>query len=150
MAKQIQFRPEGFHTVNPYLAVKGAAQLLDFLAKAFGAEEVGERFKGPDGAIMHAVVRIGDSMVEVSDTPGEPMLASLHMYVEDTDSAYRRAMEAGGISLREPMTTFYGDRSAAVKDPGGNSWWIACHVEDVSKDEMVRRMKAQSKEGHGA
>ncbi len=149
MAKKNSFRPEGFHTVNPYLIVNGAAQLLDFLTKAFGAEQVGERFKGPDGAIMHAAVRIGDSMVEVSDAPGEPMPAALHMYVEDTDAAYRRAMEAGGTSLRQPMTTFYGDRSAGVKDPGGNSWWIACHVEDVSQEEMVRRMKAQSKEGHG-
>ena len=149
MPKQIQFRPEGFHTVNPYLAVNGAAQVLDFLIKAFGAVEVGERFIGPDGAIMHAAVRIGDSMVEVSDAPGEPMPAALHMYVEDTDAAYRRAMEAGGTSLREPMTTFYGDRTAGVKDPGGNSWWIACHVEDVSQEELVRRMKAQSKEGHG-
>jgi len=77
------------------------------------------------------------------------MPAALHMYVEDTDAAYRRAMEAGGTSLREPMTTFYGDRTAGVKDPGGNSWWIGCHVEDVSQEEMVRRMKAQSKEGHG-
>ena len=149
MAKKIQSRPAGFHTVNPYLAVKGAAQLLDFLTKAFGAEEVGERFKGSDGAIMHAAVRIGDSMVEVSDAPGQPMPAALHLYVEDTDAAYRRAMEAGGTSLREPMTTFYGDRSAGVKDPGGNSWWIACHVEDVSPEELVRRMNAQSKEGHG-
>ncbi|PYV82757.1 MAG: glyoxalase [Acidobacteria bacterium] len=149
MTKKIQFRPEGFQTVNPYLAVNGAAQVLDFLIKAFGAVEVGARFKGPDGAIMHAALRIGDSMVEVSDAPGEPMPAALHMYVEDTDAAYRRAMEAGGTSLREPMTTFYGDRSAGVKDPGGNSWWIACHVEDVSQEEMVRRMKAQSKEGHG-
>lgn len=148
MAKPIQSRPDGFHTVNPYLAVEGAAQLLDFLAKAFGAEDVGQRFKSPDGAIMHAVVRIGDSMVEVSDAPAEPMLAALHLYVEDTDASYRRAIEAGGISLREPMTTFYGDRSAAVKDPGGNSWWIACHVEDVSPEEMLRRMKTQSKEGH--
>ena len=147
MPKQIQFRPEGFHTVNPYLAVNGAAQVLDFLIKAFGAVEVGERFIGPDGAIMHAAVRIGDSMVEVSDAPGEPMPAALHMYVEDTDAAYRRAMEAGGTSLREPMTTFYGDRTAGVKDPGGNSWWIACHVEDVSQEELFRRMKAQSKEG---
>jgi len=149
MTKKIQFRPEGFLTVNPYLAVNGAAQVLDFLIKAFGAVEVGERLKGPDGAIMHAAVRIGDSMVEVSDAPGEPMPAALHMYVQDTDAAYRRAMEAGGTSLRQPMTTFYGDRSAGVKDPGGNSWWIACHVEDVSQEELVRRMNAQSKEGHG-
>ena len=145
MAKKTQFRPQGFHTVNPYLVVNGAAQLLAFLTKAFGAEEVGERFKGPDGAIMHAAVRIGDSMVEVSDAPVKPMPAALHLYVEDTDATYRRALEAGGTSLREPMTTFYGDRSAGVTDPGGNSWWIACHVEDVSQEELVRRMKAQSK-----
>jgi uncharacterized glyoxalase superfamily protein PhnB len=148
MTTATQSRPEGFHTVNPYLAVKGAAQLLDFLAKAFAAEEVGERFKGPNGAIMHAVVRIGDSMIEVSDAPGEPMPAALHLYVEDTDDTYRRAMAAGGVSLREPMTTFYGDRSAGVKDPGGNSWWIACHIEDVSPEELARRIKAQ--ENHDA
>ena len=149
MAKTIQSRPEGFHTVTPYLAVKGAAQLLDFLVKAFGAQPVGERFKAPDGSIMHSVVRIGDSMIEVSDTPNPPASASLHFYVEDPDATYRRAMDAGAVSLREPMTTFYGDRSAGVKDPGGNSWWIACHVEDVSPEEMVRRMKAQAKSSHG-
>src|SRR2546428_13850902 len=109
MTKKIQFRPEGFHTVNPYLAVNGAAQLLDFLIKAFGAVEVGERFNGPDGAIMHEAVRIGDWMVEVSDAPGEPMPPALHMYVEETDAAYRRAMEAVGPSLSKPITTFYGD-----------------------------------------
>jgi uncharacterized glyoxalase superfamily protein PhnB len=144
MGKKAQYRPDGFHTVNPYLAVKGATRLLDFLALAFGAEEIGERFRGPDGAIMHAAVRIGDSMIEVSDAPGEVTLAALHMYVEDTDAAYRRAIGAGGTSLREPMTTFYGDRSAGVKDPSGNSWWLACHVEDVSQEEMVRRMQAPS------
>src|SRR2546422_9024591 len=133
MTKKIQFRPEGFNTVNPYLAVNGADQVLDFLIKAFGAVEVGERFKGPDGAIMHAAVRIGDSMVEVSDAPGEPMPAALHMYVEDTDAAYRRAIEAGGTSLRQPMTTFYGDRTAGVQDPGAHGWWMACPVETCSQ-----------------
>ena len=102
------------------------------------------RVKGADGKIMHAAVRIGDSMVEVGDAPAEPMAAALHICVADTDAAYRRAMEAGGTSLREPMTAFYGDRVAGVKDPCGNSWWLACHVEDVSPDEMVRRMKAAS------
>ena len=140
MAQKPSFKPDGFHTVNPYLAVKGASQLLDFLIEAFGAEEVGERFKGPDGSIMHAVVRIGDSMIEVSDSPDHPTSAALHMYVEDTDACYRRAVDAGAESLREPMTTFYGERSAGVRDPSGNSWWIACHVEDVSPDEMARRM----------
>jgi len=93
---------------------------------------------------MHSAVRIGDSMVEVGDTPAEPMPANLHMYVDDVDAMYRRAMAAGGVSVREPSTTFYGDRSAGVKDPGGNSWWLACHVEDVSTEEIIRRAKAQS------
>jgi PhnB protein len=81
MANKTQSKPEGFHTVNPYLVVHGAAQLLDFMEKAFGAEKVGERFKGPDGSIMHSAVRIGDSMIEVSDAPVEPTQAMLHMYV---------------------------------------------------------------------
>lgn len=149
MTQRVQFRPEGFHTVNPYLVVNGAARLLDFMARAFGAAVIGEPFKGPDGTIMHAVVRIGDSVAEVSDAPAEPTHAALHMYVEDTDAAYRRAMEAGGTSLREPATTVYGDRSAGVKDPAGNSWWIACHVEDVSREEMIKRLTAQSKDGQG-
>ena len=144
MAEEVQFRPDGFHTVNPYLMVDGAAALLDFLIDAFDAEQVGEPFEGPDGRIMHAAVRIGDSMVEVSDSPGEPMAVALHVYVEDTDAAYRRAIEAGGITLREPVTTFYGDRTAGVRDPCGNSWWLACHVEDLSDEEMIKRMKAHA------
>jgi uncharacterized glyoxalase superfamily protein PhnB len=143
MTKPVQFRPEGFHTVNPYLLVEGADRVLDFLIAAFGAVPVGERFRGPDGKVMHAAVRIGDSMVEVSDAPGEAMPGSLHMYIEDTDATYRRAMAAGGKALREPLTTFYGDRSAAIVDPGGNSWWIATHIEDVSDEEVARRMNAK-------
>jgi PhnB protein len=144
MANTVQKRPEGFHTVNPYLVVKGAENVLEFLIKAFGAQEVGERFKSPDGKIMHSAVRIGDSMVEVGDAPAESMPMNLHMYVDDVDTTYRRALAAGGISVREPETTFYGDRSAGVKDPGANSWWLACHVEDVSADEIIRRAQAQS------
>lgn len=147
MASTDGFKPEGFHTVNPYLAVRGASQLLDFLIGAFGAEDVGERFKAPSGSIMHAVVRIGDSMIEVSDAPDQPTTAALHMYVEDTDACYRRAIEAGGESLREPVTTFYGERSAGVRDPCGNSWWIGCRVEDVSPEEAGRRMADDAKGG---
>jgi len=144
MANPIQKRPEGFHTVNPYLVVNRAAEVLEFLAKAFDAKEVGERFKGRDDKIMHAAVQIGDSIVEVSDAPAEPMPTNLHMYVDDVDGMYRRAIAVGGVSVREPMTTFYGDRSAGVKDAGGNSWWLACHVEDVSTEEISRRAKAHS------
>jgi len=128
MANPTQKRPAGFHTVNPYLVVTGAAEVIDFLIAAFDAKEVGERYKSPEGRIMHAVVQIGDSMVEIGDTPAEPMPMNLHIYVDDVDSMYRRAMGAGGVSVREPTTTFYGERSAGVKDPGGNNWWLACPV----------------------
>ena len=147
MANPIQKRPEGFHTVNPYLVVNGAAKVIEFLITAFDAKEVGERFKSPDGKIMHSAVRIGDSMVELGDSPAEPMPMNLHMYVDDVDGMYLRAIRAGGVSIREPMTTFYGERSAGVKDPGGNNWWLACHVEDVSAEEISRRAKLHSEKG---
>ena len=123
MANPVQKRPEGFHTVNPYLVIDGAAKVIEFLKQAFG-------------------VRIGDSMVEIGDSP-EPMPINLHVYVDDVDSLYRRAIAVGGLSVREPETTFYGDRSAGVKDPGGNNWWLACHVEDVSNEEIMRRATQQ-------
>ena len=143
MANPIPKRPEGFHTVNPYLVVNGAAEVIEFLRQAFEAKEVGERFKAPDGKIMHAAVQIGDSIVELGDA-AEPMPMNLHMYVDDVDSMYRRAIAAGAVSVREPTTTFYGDRSAGVKDPGGNNWWLACQVEDVSSEELMRRARAHS------
>jgi uncharacterized glyoxalase superfamily protein PhnB len=136
--------PAGHHTVTPYLLVSDAARLIDFLVRAFGAIEVGKH-AGPDGRVMHAEVRIGDSLVMLSDAGGEwkPMPCVLHLYVRDTDAFYGKAMEAGATSLREPADQFYGDRSAGVQDPEGNQWWIATHVEDVSEAEMARRMKEQ-------
>jgi PhnB protein len=142
MANPVQKRPEGFHTVNPYLVVNGAAKVMEFLKQAFDAKDVGEAFKAPDGKIMHATLQLGDSMVEIGDS-NEPMPMNLHMYVDDVDGLYRRAITAGGTSVREPETTFYGDRSAGVKDPGGNNWWLACHVEDVSPEEIRRRAKSR-------
>ena len=142
MANPIKKRPDGFHTVNPYLVVSGAEKVLAFLVEAFDAKQVGEAFKAPDGKIAHATVRIGDSMIEMGDGP-EPMPMNLHMYVDDVDGMYRRAIAAGAESIRDPETTFYGERSAGLKDPGGNRWWLACHVEDVSNEEIMRRAKAQ-------
>ena len=140
MANPVQKRPEGFHTVNPYLVVNGAAKVMEFLKQAFNAKDVGEAFK--NSKIMHATLQLGDSMVEIGDS-NEPMQMNLHMYVDDVDGLYRRAIAAGGTSVREPETTFYGDRSAGVKDPGGNNWWLACHVEDVSPEEIMRRAKSR-------
>ena len=137
--------PEGYHTVCPYLTVSDATAQLEFLQRAFGARVV-ENMKGPDGRIMHADVVIGDSHVMMGQAGGEfaPTQASMHVYVPDCDAVYRAAVAAGGVSLREPETQFYGDRSGGVRDVNGNQWWISTHVEDVSKEEMERRAKAYS------
>ncbi len=141
----VQPIPQGYHSVTPCLVVRGAARLIDFLKQAFAAEEI-DRFEGPDGSIMHAEIKIGDSMLMLGEAseqfPAQP--AALCLYVPDTDAVYRRAVDAGGTSLREPADQVYGDRSAGVADPSGNSWWIATHVEDVSREEMERRMKQRS------
>ena len=132
--------PDGYHTVTPYLIVDRAAELIDFTKRAFGAEEM-FRMPGPGGAIMHAEIRIGDSVVMLSDASTENPSTStmIHLYVEDVDAVYQRALEAGASSLREPENQFYGDRSAGVKDAFGNQWWLATHVEDVSPEELQRR-----------
>jgi PhnB protein len=138
--------PDGYHSITPYLIVPGVRQLIDFLKRAFDAEPMGE-FARPDGSVMHADVRIGGSVVMMGEAGAEwpAMPASLHLYVPDVDATYKRALETGATSLREPANQFYGDRSAGVKDPSGNMWWLATHVEDVSPEEMKRRAEALQK-----
>jgi PhnB protein len=133
--------PDGYHSVTPHLMVRGGAQLIDFLKQAFGAEEK-SRTLGP-GGIMHAEVKIGDSMVMLSDAMGgvDPMPMVLFLYVEDADAVYKRALQAGGTSIQELKDQFWGDRAGAVKDDFGNVWWIATHVEDVSPEELKRRLQ---------
>ncbi len=135
--------PLGYHSITPILRVEGAPRLIDFLKQAFQAEER-ERFMDPDGRVTHAEVKIGDSVLMISDANEEwkPMPGSLNLYTEDTDAVYRRALGAGATTLMEPADQFYGDRSAGVKDPFGNQWWFSTHAEDVSPEEMQRRMKA--------
>lgn len=132
--------PEGYHTVTPYLMVRGASQLIDFTKQAFGAEEI-QRMTRPDGSIMHAEVRLGDSRVMIGEASNEyeAMPAMLHLYVAEVDAVYERALQAGAISLREPVTEFYGDRIAGVKDIFGNQWWVATHVEDVSAEVLAKQ-----------
>jgi PhnB protein len=93
--------------------------------------------------VMHAQLKIGDSMVMISDAMDKypAMPTSLYLYVKDTDAAYRSAIKAGGVSIMEPMTQFYGDRNAGVKDPAGNQWWVATHIEDLTPQEVERRQK---------
>jgi PhnB protein len=135
--------PEGFHTVTPYLVVQGVPKLLDFLKQAFDAQEI-MRMPRPDGAIMHAEVRIGDSAVMMGEAMGEhkPMPGAIYLYVADTDATYKRALQAGASSTMEPAEQFWGDRGAGVVDPVGNHWWIATHIEDVPPEELARRAEA--------
>jgi PhnB protein len=125
-AQAVNYMREGFHTITPYLLVGGAAKFIDFMKQAFGAEEKG-RVALPNGKIMHAEVKVGDSMIELSDGNEQygPTPVALHYYVEDADATYARAIEAGAISTHAPVDQPYGDREAGVKDPFGNSWFIA-------------------------
>jgi uncharacterized glyoxalase superfamily protein PhnB len=132
--------PEGYATVTPYLCVSNAAKLIDFLKQAFDAE-LKFKMDGPGGRIMHAEMTIGDSRIMLGQPePGQETHAMLHLYLPDADATYKRALAAGATSVREPADQFYGDRSAGVRDEFGNQWYIATHVEDVSEEEMERRM----------
>jgi len=125
--------PDGYYTVTPYITVKGASQLITFLKKGFDAKEI-EVSKGPDGNVMHASIQIGTSRIMLAEATEKykPMPAAFYLYVDDTDAYYKKALAAGGTSEMEPADQFYGDRNADVKDPFGNIWWIATHIEDVS------------------
>lgn len=139
--------PDGFHSVTPFLVAKGIPKLIEFLQKAFNGKEV-ERCAGPDGMVLHAEVKIGDSIVMMGEARGgcEAMPCSVYLYVPNVDETYKQALRAGGKSEMEPVDMFYGDRSGAVKDPAGNTWWIATHVEDVPREEIERRAQARAKE----
>jgi PhnB protein len=138
--------PEGYNTFTPYFVVEGATDFIDFLKKAFGGTEV-FRFPVPGGKIGHAEVRVGGSMLMLADTGPEhpPTRIGSYLYVTDVDATYKKALAAGAQSKREPANQFYGDRVATVADRWGNTWSIGTHVEDVSPEEMQRRMKAQQK-----
>jgi len=142
--------PEGLHTVTPYLVVSGVARLIDFLKQAFDATEM-HRSTRPDGTIMHAQVRIGDSPIMMGEVWGEfpAKTASLYLYVEDCDALYKRALAAGAVSIMEPMDMFYGDRSGGVKDLSGTQWFIGTHKEDVVPQELKKRAEAHLKSQQG-
>jgi PhnB protein len=132
--------PDGYHAVTPYLTVTGAANLVVFMEKAFDGKEI-LRHTAPDGRLAHAEVRIGDSVVMIGepgdDTAARP--ANLFLYVTNADATYKRAIQAGAQSQAEPADQFYGERMGGVRDPFGNIWWIATHIEDVSPEEVQRR-----------
>ena len=141
--------PEGYHTLTPFLTVRDAARAIEFYKQAFGATERGVA-KGPDGKVMHAEIKIGDSIIMVSDefpefgslspeSVGNTSMG-LHIYVEDVDTAFDRAVKAGANVEMPVMDQFWGDRYGRLKDPFGHKWSIATHKKDMSGDEMKRAM----------
>lgn len=123
------YKPAGYTSVAPYLIVSGAQAVIDFLRQVFDAAEL-RRFDRPDGTVMHAEVRIDDTVVMIADGgPSWPASEShLHVYVRDVDATYKRALAAGGVAVQEPQKKDDPDRRGGFKDPAGNSWWVATQV----------------------
>ncbi len=146
MASGVSHQPENYQTVIPYIHATGATRLIAFIKEVFEAKEIA-LYHRPDGTVGHAAFRIGDSVVELADSgPDWPaMPCALQVYVPDTDAAYARAMKAGATSLSAPVTQFYGDRTANVRDVCGNNWYIATQIEELSKEEIDRRIAAMAK-----
>jgi PhnB protein len=143
--------PEGCHSVQPYLIMKGAEQAMEFYKKAFGAAER-LCMKQKDGRVGHAEIQIGDSCIMMADeAPQSGAFSPAHwggspvglvIYTEDCDALYKQAIAAGAHSVREPADLPYGDRMAGVKDPFGYTWWIATHIKDVPKEELGKQTQS--------
>lgn len=146
----VKSKPDRYHSVTPYLVVEGAARLIDFAEVAFGGE-VTERLAAPDGRIGHAELRIGNSVVMLADAHGgrPPMPCMLHLYVDDADATFQCALAAGATSVEPPEDKFYGDRGGLLRDPCGNLWWVATHIEDVPPDELHRRVAEVMRRAEG-
>lgn len=150
--KATSYKPEGSRTVTPHLVIRGAARAIEFYKKAFGAEEIC-RMPGEGDTLMHAEVKIGDSIVYLADEApqwgcvGPQTLngssVTIHLYVPDADAAYTRAVSAGATATMPLQDMFWGDRYGKVTDPFGHVWSIAQHKEDVSPEECMQRMAAQ-------
>jgi PhnB protein len=147
MQNNVRPIPDGYHSISPAITCKNAAAAIDFYKKAFGAAEI-NRMDGPGGVVMHAELRIGDSVIFVSDefpgmsaapAPGATPSSYLFLYAEDADATFNRAVAAGATPTMPLADMFWGDRYGRLTDPFGHSWGVATHVEDVPPDEMARR-----------
>ena len=147
MPSKVRSIPEGYHSISPAITCKDAARAIDFYKQAFGATEI-NRMPGPGGRIMHAELRIGDSVIFLADefpgmsaapAPGALASSYLFLYTEDVDTVFNRAVAAGAQAAMPVADMFWGDRYGKLTDPFGHSWGVATHVEDVSPDEMMRR-----------
>lgn len=159
MAK-VQPIPKGFHSITPSLFVADAAKAIDFYKKAFGAQEV-MRFPGPDGRIMYAELRIGDSPLMLGDempeqgTKGPTSLGgspvSFFLYRENVDAAWKQAVDAGATTIMPLDNQFWGDRAGCLQDPAGHHWWLAQRIKDMTEDELRKSADeffASQKETH--
>ncbi|MBK5438823.1 VOC family protein [Pseudomonas sp. TH32] len=147
--------PEGYHSITPYLGIDKAAEAIEFYKQAFGATEV-MRLDMPDGKVGHAELRIGDSPIMMASPCGEMSFGSpgkehpsvcLHLYVQDVDQQFARAIKAGGTAISEPKDQFYGDRSGTLKDPFGHVWFLATRKEDLTEAQVRQRAEALFKQG---
>ncbi len=151
--------PQGYHSVTPYLFVRNAARAIDFYKSVFGATEI-LRMPGPSGQIMHAELKIGDSVVMLSDE--NPQMGALspqsiggtasglNVYIANVDAVVQKAVDAGAKLVRPVKDQFYGDRSGSVIDPFGHLWSVATHIEDVSPEELRKRAAVARSEAAGA
>jgi PhnB protein len=154
----VSFTPAGYHTATPYLIIKGAADAIEFYKKIFGAQEI-VRMPGPNGSIMHAEIKIGDSMIMLGEEMAEMGFrgpqsiggspVGICLYFPDVDARFNAAVAAGAKVTKPLQNQFYGDRSGTVADPWGHVWTIATHVEDVSPEEMDKRFQAEMKKYGG-
>ena len=143
--------PEGYHSVTPYLSIKGAAAAIDYYKEVFGATEL-FRMGGPDGKIGHAEIQIGNSPIMLADEYPDMEFVSpetlkgtpvgLMIYVDDVDTMFKQAISRGAKEVKPLQNQFYGDRSGTLKDPFGHVWTVATHIEDVAPEEMERRAAA--------
>ena len=140
--------PKGYNTVTTYLTVRGALDVLAFVKKAFGAE-ITEKHMNDDGSIMHAEIKIGDTRIMLGEAAHRwnAMPSMFYVYVPDCDAAYKKALNAGARSVREPADQHYGDRSGGVKDSAGNQWWIASPIAQApaAKPKAAPKKKAKAK-----
>lgn len=134
------YKPEGYHTVTPYLVTEKADEVVSFIKAAFDAKPKGEPMMTAEGKIGHAEFIIGDSIIMISNASDmhKAMPSMLYLYVPDVDGTYKKAMDAGATSMREPEDAFYGDRTAGLMDVAGNQWWLGAHKKDVPEDELQR------------
>lgn len=140
-SKPVSYIPQGLAPVVPQLVIAGAQQAIEFYKKAFGAELL-HAMPGPKGSIMHAAIKIGEATLFLSDATefAKPTASNTYLYVKDVDAVFERAVKAGAVVLSPLANMFWGDRWALVADPFGNLWQLGCHVEELSPEEMQRRI----------